>query len=156
MSQVLFRSSQNIDRGKSRNRINRSGVPILGHSRRFFLFFLIYSLIILSFGVIPAWAGTPLRYMDIMGTWISDPQGKVLHCYLDTTLLLKKNGATQKYYRGNFVLQKGRKPIFFLLINNHRVSCPFLSLKKQILQIGGETELAGCWRKKDNNYQGDW
>jgi len=100
-----------------------------------------------------------MQYRDIMGTWRSAPPGKVLHCYLDTTLLLKKDkkdGTAPKIYRGNFVLQKGKKPIFFLLINNHRVSCPYLSLKKRILQIGGGTELAGHWIKKDNNFRGNW
>ncbi len=156
MSQVHTGARRNTDWGKSRNRKNRLTAPVLAHSRRCFSFLLLSSLLVLSFGVIPANAGKPLQYMDIMGTWVSDPPGKVLHCYLDTTLLLKKNGVTSKCYRGNFVFQKGRKPIFFLLINNHRVFCPFLSLKKQVLRIGGDTELAGCWVKKDNNFHGNW
>ncbi len=129
---------------------------VLTAAGKFWFFYGALFLFAIMFPLTPALAGNSLTYGDIMGTWVSEPPGKILHCYLDTTFLLRIDGPIPKYYRGNFILQSGRKPIFFIQLNNHRVLCPFVSLKKRLLTIGGETAVAGQWRKKDNNYRGNW
>ncbi len=145
-----------VDEACFYHKYNRQYQKILSFFRRFFPFSVLFPVVVILLAATSVRAGSSMQYRDIMGTWRSAPPGIVLHCYLDTTLLLKKEGTVPEYYRGNFILQKGRKPIFFLLINNHRVFCPFRSLKKRILQIGGKTELAGHWIKKDNNFRGNW
>jgi hypothetical protein len=100
------------------------------------------------------WADEPVCYNDLLGTWISKPSGKKLKFYWDNTLFLRVQ--KKSYYRGNFVLQVGKKPLFFLLTDNHRVKCPVESLQKHALAIGGKTPLAGVWIKKDNKYRAYW
>ncbi len=99
-------------------------------------------------------AKSSVRHMDLLGTWVSEKPGKMLKFYMDNTLFLRT--ANNKFYRGILVLQPGHDPMFFLLINNHRILCPFVSLHKNILTIGGNTQLSGKWHKKNNDFRSYW
>lgn len=95
-----------------------------------------------------------VRYQDLLGTWQSESSPKRLSIYTDNTWIIRDEA--NGYHRGIFVLQEGKKPLFFSLEHNHRVSCYIRALQRRRLTVGGDCSLAGDWSKVNNNFSRYW
>ncbi len=113
----------------------------------FFLFFSLHLPITLLADAII----TPDR---ILGSWETKHPHRKLHFYIDGTFMVQFSG--QSPARGNWVLYKNKKPLFFVLDNNKRRPCPFVSYRNSLLKIDGHEALAGSWEKVDNSIKMNW
>ena len=104
--------------------------------------------------ITPCFAGPQISHTDILGVWESKDPERTVQFYIDNTFLIKTK--TNQYHRGNWVLYSGKTPLFFIMVNNMRVPCFFLSLRDNRLTITGHEVLAGIWEKASNTIKMDW
>lgn len=101
-----------------------------------------------------AFADSTISATQILGSWESKRPSRKLQFFIDNTFIVQFHEQTP--VRGNWVLYKNKKPLLFVLDNNTRHSCLFVSYSKSLLKINGHKALAGSWGKTDNTIKMNW
>lgn len=101
-----------------------------------------------------AFAESTISATQMLGSWESKQPSRKLQFFIDNTFII--HFQEHAPVRGNWVLYKNKNPFLFVLDNNTRHACLFVSHDKSILKIDGHKALAGSWEKTDNTIKMNW